>query len=666
MFMRLPCVLFNVVENIRYFRIIAFLYNNDEKQISMFCQSSQRSGMFAYMKLLCSIVRTSLACARLWCLVPLVWVVVAVAVLPARAQTTTYTVPEAAEANKLYTSANGAGWKNKQGWPLQMTYTTMASIGPLVEGVIFSGLESELLIRQLSLFDNRLSGSIPNFNLPNLEWLELSNNQLSGTIPNFNLPNLEWLLLFSNQLSGSIPNFNLPNLQAVWLYSNQLSGSIPNFNLPNLLGLSLFDNRLSGSIPNFNLPNLRGLYLYENQLSSSIPNFNLPNLQRLYLYLNQLSGSIPNFNLPNLQWLDLSANQLSGSIPNFNLPNLQRLYLNYNQLSGSIPDFNLLNLQNLELVSNRLSGSIPNFNLPNLKQLYLSYNQLSGSIPNFNLPNLQWLRLYNNQLSGSIPNFNLPNLQLLHLSANQLSGSIPNFNLPSLQLLELQNNQLSGCDADWTKVPILSYLHLERNKLVFRDLEPAAKAMQGRAGAVFSYSPQDSVVTLKSGDTVRVDVGGEQTRYQWLRNGEAIINATQASYTTTDTALYSCRSTNTLLPNLTLYSRPVRGGTVITSVTEINYSQDNQQTKEIITALNIRPNPFWEYGSISYSLTSRASVSIVVYSLLGQKLLTVFEGEQSAGTHVQELAMSAFSIGVYLVRMQAGDGVQSAFVHYVR
>ncbi|MBD1209148.1 MAG: leucine-rich repeat domain-containing protein [Ignavibacteria bacterium] len=486
------------------------------------------------MKLLCSVVRTSLACARLWCLVPLVWMVVVVAALPARAQTTTYTVPEAAEANKLYTSTNGANWRDKQGWPLQMSYTTTASIEPAAAGVIFFGSRIQLLIKELDLSRNNLNGTISNFNLPNLQRLDLSYNELSGAIPSFDLPNLKVLSLGDNLLGGTIPNFNLPNLQYLSLSSNFLS------------------------------------------------------------------GVIPNFNLPNLQYLSLTNNSLRGTIPNFNLPNLQRLSMGYNNLGGALP----------------------NFSLPNLQYLSLSSNSLSGIIPNFNLPNLEWLDLY--------------------------------------------NDQLSGCDVDWAKVPKLAYLFLARNKLVFRDLEPAAKAMQGRAGAVFSYNPQDSVATLKSGDTVRVDVGGEQTRYQWFRNGEAIINATQASYTTTDTALYSCRSTNTLLPSLTLYSRPVRGGAVITSVTEIKHSQDNQQTKEIITALNIRPNPFWEYSSISYSLTSRLPVSIAVYSLLGQKLLTVFDGEQNAGTHVQDLAMSAFSIGVYIVRVQAGDGVQSAFVHYVR
>jgi hypothetical protein len=66
------------------------------------------------------------------------------------------------------------------------------------------------------------------------------------------------------------------------------------------------------------------------------------------------------------------------------------------------------------------------------------------------------------------------------------------------------------------------------------------------------------------------------------------------------------------------------------------------------------------------------SVSIEVYSLLGQKLLTVFEGEQTAGTHVLELNMDAvsaggvYSSGAYILRTQAGKSVQSVVMHYFR
>jgi Leucine-rich repeat (LRR) protein len=181
-------------------------------------------------------------------------------------------VSECQSLMDLYNSTNGANWTNKTGW--NQTTTPCSWFGVSCSGA-----------------------------------------------------HVQKLYLISNQLSGSIPNFNLPNLKELWLYGNQLSGSIPNFNLPNLQSLQLNNNQLSGNIPNFNMPDLQSLLLHYNQLSGSIPNFtNLPNLQYLSLGGNQLSGSIPNFNLPNLQEIELGANQLSGSIPNFtNFTNLTRV-----------------------------------------------------------------------------------------------------------------------------------------------------------------------------------------------------------------------------------------------------------------------------------------------------------------------------------------------------
>jgi Leucine-rich repeat (LRR) protein len=576
-----------------------------------------------------TVVRVAVSC----CVLVVVALMVFAAALPSAVHAqTTYTVPEAAEANKLYTSTNGSGWKNKSGWPLQEMYKDSLL---LVNGMSFASSGTARLIQTLNLSINQLSGSIPNLNLPNLQSLDLYQNQLNASILNFTLPNVQRLNLSFNQLSGNIPNFNLPSLQSLDLGCNQLSGSIPNFNLPNLQVLSLGCNQLSGSILNLNLPNVQWLDLGCNRLSGNIPNFNLPNLRVLGLSQNQLSGSIPNFNLPNLQGLELYNNQLSGSIPNFNLPNLRVLGLSNNQLSGTIP----------------------NFNLPSLRTLYLYDNQLNGSIPNFNLPNLQSLELYNNQLSGSIANFNLPNLLVLDFGGNQLSGSISNFNLPKLQRLSLDRNQLSGSNVDWSKMPQLARLWLHNNKLVFRNLEPAAKAMQGKE---FRYSPQDSVVTLKSGDTLRVDVGGERTQYQWFRNGQSITSATQAFYITADTALYSCRATNSLLPALTLYSRPVKGGRamVVSGIAE--------EMEILSSSLVIHPQPFAGQATIQYLLTKRVSVHITVYSTLGQRVLTVFDGEQREGAHSQALDMSSFGIGVYLVRVQAGEQVQTALVHLVR
>ena len=311
------------------------------------------------------------------------------------------------ELVKLYNATNGANWtvRNVNGttspWVLTQPMARWYGIALTNGRVSCIDLDGSFnCFSSDGVIGNNLIGTIPNFNLNNLENLHLSNNQLNSNIPNFNLPNLRILHIYNTQLSGEIPNFNLPNLEELNLSSNQLSGNIPNFNLPNLQELVLVENQLNGIIPNFNLPNLGFLFLYDNQLSGFIPNFNLPELYSLSLSGNQLSGPIPNFSLPNLLRLYLYGNQLNGSIPNFNLPNLQRIELYSNQLSGSIPNFNLPNLQYLSLYSNQLSGNIPLFqNLSQLRQLYLNNNKLSSCFPT------EWQRFCRFRYNPNVNNY---------------------------------------------------------------------------------------------------------------------------------------------------------------------------------------------------------------------------------------------------------------------
>ncbi len=407
----------------------------------------------------------------------------------------------------FYDATGGDDWENKTGW--KQTNTPCSWHGVYC---------SDGYVSELKLYNNKLRGSIPDFNLPNLEYLDLSYNQLSGVIPDFNLPNLKYLdlgnyLIGDVKLSGVIPNFNLPNLESLTLNNNQLSGEIPNFNLPNLevldlgnygeipiyiltklevLDLGNYDrepkgnnhygggNKLSGSIPDLaNLPNLEGLlgirqelHFVGNQLSGAIPDFaNLPKLKRLYLGNNQLRGNIHDV-FPGLT-IVFDGNKLSGSIPNFtNLPDLRDLDLRGNQLSGSIPDFDKLpDLQYLDL-----GNYLPSPYTPSTPCPYMC-NQLSGSIPDFaNLPNvdnkpLKELYLSANELSGSIPDFaNLPVLEWLDLSYNQLTGEIPDFNLPNLKYLNLGSylegdDKLSGEIPNFANLPNLETLLLFRNQL---------------------------------------------------------------------------------------------------------------------------------------------------------------------------------------------------------
>jgi Leucine-rich repeat (LRR) protein len=635
----------------------------------------------------------------------------------AHAQTTaTYTVPEAAEVNRflsalgstitiptsvsvssslpdgaVYTFANGIAG-TVQGQQILVTSIILRSAN--LRGTLTNPNLPNLTV--LNLFMNQLKGGIPNFNLPNLTYLDISQNQLIGTIPNFNLPSLQRLNLTSNQLTGTIPNFNLPNLTELWLSYNQLTGAIPNFNLRSLQQLSISFNQLTGTIPNFNLPNLRILGISDNQLTGVIPNFNLPNLTDIGLSNNQLTGAIPNFNLPNLSTLWLSQNQLTGTIPNFNLPNLRILWLSQNRLTSEVPNFNLPNLEDLFVFQNQLAGAIPNFNLPNLRQLSFSNNQLTGAIPNFNLPNVQRVYLDDNQLTGTIPNFNLPNLRLLDLSNNrlistipnfnlanldslslsnnQLIGTIPNFNLPNLQYLFLGSNRLARCEIRWSAMPNLVFLRLEANKLLFSDLEPPRRAF---LGANYTYTPQDTLLPLltlprRAGDptgstVLAVSVGGTQTQYRWLRNGVEVQKSSDSTIIimpNDNAALYSCEMTNTLLPGLTLR-------TAARTATSIAAPQNlGQEQPERSLSLRVHPNPstgaFTVEYAAGYSVPVAQWVTVEVYSVMGQKVLTVAEGQASAGRAAFAVDMSAYPSGTYTVRLQSAGMVTCAMLSLLK
>ncbi len=153
--------------------------------------------------------------------------------------------------------------------------------------------------------------------------IRLNDGRLTGQIPAAlgDLDGLTSLSLFNNQLSGSIPDLStLTKLKLLRLELNQLSGSIPDLStLTKLDTLSLTNNQLSGAIPDLSaLPDLTLLFLNRNQLSGAIPDLSaLTKLQYIVLSNNQLSGSIPAAlgSLTNLDNLHLADNPLTGGIP---------------------------------------------------------------------------------------------------------------------------------------------------------------------------------------------------------------------------------------------------------------------------------------------------------------------------------------------------------------
>jgi len=240
----------------------------------------------------------------------------------------------------------------------------------------------------------------------------------------------------------------------------------------------------------------------------------------------------------------------------------------------------------------------------------LDSNNLAGTLPAEigNFTQLTILQLSGNQLDGVIPNAigNLRNLADLNLSGNQLAGEAPNAmtNLNALRELYLHNNRLVNLPVV-TAIAALDTLFIHGNRLTFEDIEPNLATVIDS----ILYAPQDSVgspsdTTLLAGAklTLRVNVGGGNNQYQWLKNGAPIAGANSNAHTilvatSNDVGSYVCRITNTVATQLTLFSRPQRLSAVNTprfavapkalnfGAVRVNASFD--QTVTLTNALNV-------------------------------------------------------------------------------
>jgi hypothetical protein len=65
------------------------------------------------------------------------------------------------------------------------------------------------------------------------------------------------------------------------------------------------------------------------------------------------------------------------------------------------------------------------------------------------------------------------------------------------------------------------------------------------------------------------------------------------------------------------------------------------------------PNPFNPTTNIIYSVPVKSNVTLDVYNLIGQKVITLFEGEVEAGKHSSQFNASSMSSGMYFFKLTA-------------
>jgi hypothetical protein len=71
------------------------------------------------------------------------------------------------------------------------------------------------------------------------------------------------------------------------------------------------------------------------------------------------------------------------------------------------------------------------------------------------------------------------------------------------------------------------------------------------------------------------------------------------------------------------------------------------------------PNPFNPSTTISYQLPQESLVTLKVYDVLGNEMVTLINEEKPAGSYEAKFDASKLSSGVYVYRLQAGNFIQT-------
>ena len=82
--------------------------------------------------------------------------------------------------------------------------------------------------------------------------------------------------------------------------------------------------------------------------------------------------------------------------------------------------------------------------------------------------------------------------------------------------------------------------------------------------------------------------------------------------------------------------------------------QENNQTPTNFVLSQNYPNPFNPTTEIKYSIPLSSIVTLKVYNLLGQEVVTLVNHEQNSGNYIVNFDASKLASGVYLYRIQAG------------
>ena len=239
---------------------------------------------------------------------------------------------------------------NNQPEDMTQAYTDGSSVPPDWEGKVVWNSETPRQVKELSLHEKDMTGTLDVSSLTALEKLDCYNNELTGL-----------------NVSG------LTALKQLYCHDNELTG-IDLSGLTALERLNCSENKLT-DLNVSGLTALKQLYCNNSELTGTLDVSGLTALQRLNCSENKLTD-LNLSGLTALERLNCSQNKLT-DLNLSGLTALKQLYCFNNELTGTLDVSGLAALETLTCYENKLTGITLNYTAP-YQHIDVSYNYMSS------------------------------------------------------------------------------------------------------------------------------------------------------------------------------------------------------------------------------------------------------------------------------------------------
>lgn len=218
-----------------------------------------------------------------------------------------------------------------------------------------------------------------------------------------------------------------------------------------------------------------------------------------------------------------------------------------------------------------------------------------------------------------------------------------------------------------TKLPLLGLEHSTTYSWHVKAANSEDTSNWSPTWTFTTSAPAPMQVILISPPDKATDVGTPET-FIW----HTVANASTYNVQVSKDALFNVGTTivnlhfadtsytASLEPNTTYYWRVVASGEGGTSTSEAwSFTRNSLGVDDVrsVASLSVYPNPASSTTNISLSLSEATPLTISLYSLLGENVMTVYNGYGTLGTNNFTADVSKLAAGIYHLHIETSSGV---------